>query len=338
MVTKGVLNMTLKRLRALALLPFFGLVACGGGGGADSGGAIANRPVANFQPKCTDLVCTFTNLSTDKDGDALSYTWELGDGTVATTADVTHTYAVGKAFNVKLTVVDGSVARLSAVYEVEVTVTAPAAAAAPHADFTISCSSLDCTYTDTSTYDPGSIFQSRVWDFGDGTPVGSGSPATHRYAATTLKTYAVKLTVTDAAGKVSTSTQTIPVAPPASALLTLTQASKVSVTLVSSSCSALGNDVIVTAPITQTIVTNGCFTPPVGVAVPLNGGATFAANTVLQVSVLSGLSGTTKLITPPAIRVTGDFTTGWTLTFDDGFGGAGEPDFNDLVILVKATP
>jgi len=36
--------------------------------------------------------------------------------------------------------------------------------------------------------------------------------------------------------------------------------------------------------------------------------------------------------------VTGGFTTGWTLTFDDGYGGAGEPDFNDLVILIIATP
>jgi len=173
----------------------------------------------------------------------------------------------------------------------------------------------------------------------------SASPASHRYAATGLTTYTVKLTVTDAAGKVSTSLQTIPVVPPASVVncvgggcvLSLTQASKVTVTLVSASCSAPGNDVILTAPIPQTIVTNGCFAP-LGVAVPLNGGATFAADTVLQLSVLSGLSGTTALVTAPSIRVTGNFTTGWTLTFDDGFGGPGEPDFNDLVILVKATP
>ena len=36
--------------------------------------------------------------------------------------------------------------------------------------------------------------------------------------------------------------------------------------------------------------------------------------------------------------VTGNFASGWTLSFDDGFVGPGEPDFNDLIITVKATP
>ena len=83
---------------------------------------------------------------------------------------------------------------------------------------------------------------------------------------------------------------------------------------------------------------NGCF-DPVGSAVELtNGGAPFAANTQLQFAVFSGTVQSTSLAFPPAIRVTGDFANGWTLTFDDGFGGPGEPDFNDLVILIKAFP
>ena len=337
--------MTFNWLRALAFLPFLGLAACGGGG-SGSGTATDTRPTANFAFSCTDLVCTFTSTSTDADvGDAITtYSWTFGDGpATVTTAIATHTFSAGNAYDVGLTVTDKLGVPNTIVRKV--TVTSPAVPAAPHAGFTIACSSLTCTFTDTSTYDAGSVFQSRLWDFGDGVTSPSASPASHQYAATTLTTYTVKLSVTDAAGKISTSTQSIPVAPPASVancvgggcVLSLTQASKVTVTLLSTSCSARGNDVVVTAPITQTIVTDGCFAP-VGVAVPLNGGATFAANTVLQVSVLSGLSGTTALVTPPAIRVTGDFTTGWTLTFDDGFGGAGEPDFNDLIILVKATP
>lgn len=337
--------MTLGWLRALALLPVLGMAACGGGG-SGSATATDTAPTANFAFSCTDLVCSFTSTSTDPDvGDVIaSQTWNFGDGTAAvTTANTTHKYAVGNVYDVTLTVTD----RIGVANTIvrKVTVTAPPAPAAPHANFTIACSSLDCTFTDTSTYDPGSTFQSRVWDFGDGVTLAAASPASHRYAATTLATYTVKLTVTDAAGKVSTATQTIPVAPPASVVncvgggcvITLTQASKVNVTLVSSSCSALGNDVLLTAPLTQTILTNGC-SAPVGVAVPLNGGATFAADTVLQFSVLSGLSGTTALGYAPAIKVTGNFSSGWTLTFDDGFGGPGEPDFNDLVILVKATP
>ena len=74
--------------------------------------------------------------------------------------------------------------------------------------------------------------------------------------------------------------------------------------------------------------------PPLDLA----GGAVFAANTELQAAVISGLSGTTGLATSPAIRLSGDFASGWTLVFDDGAGGSGEPDFNDLVILIRATP
>ena len=64
----------------------------------------------------------------------------------------------------------------------------------------------------------------------------------------------------------------------------------------------------------------------------------FPRNTTLQFAVRSGFSANASLVFPPSVRVTGGFTTGWTLTFDDGYGGAGEPDFNDLVILIIATP
>ena len=53
---------------------------------------------------------------------------------------------------------------------------------------------------------------------------------------------------------------------------------------------------------------------------------------------LSGTLPDSTIVFNPALRVSGDFAQGWTLVFDDGYGGPGEPDFNDLVILVKATP
>ena len=74
-------------------------------------------------------------------------------------------------------------------------------------------------------------------------------------------------------------------------------------------------------------------------AVPIGGGATFPAGTALQLSVLSGtLPEPRPIAFNPSLRVSGDFTQGWTLVFDDGYGGPAEPDFNDLVILVKPTP
>jgi len=336
-------------LRGLGLLLVVGsLSACGGGGGGGGGSspAVNQAPTANFAFSCADLVCTFTSNSTDQDvGDAVvSQSWTFGDGTTAVTAPApVHAFAAAGGYDVNLVVADRSGASSNIVRRV--TVTAPAAPAAPHANFSVSCVSLDCTFTDTTTYDPGSTFQSRLWAFGDSATLAGTNPALHSYAATTLTTFTAKLTITDMAGKTSTSIQSVLAAPPATSLncvggncvLNLTQASRVSAGLVSHSCTAQGNRVIITAPVQQVIFADGCV-DPVGSAVQLNGGALFAANTQLQIAVLSGTVPSTSLAFPPAIRLTGDFANGWTLTFDDGFGGPGEPDFNDLVIFIKATP
>ena len=333
-------------LRGLALLVFVALSACGGGGGGST--PAANRaPTANFGFACVDLVCTFTSNSTDQDiGDAVvSHSWTFGDGTTAVVTDPApvHTFAAAGGYDVNLVVADRSGVSNNIVRRV--TVTAPAAPAAPHANFDVSCNSLDCTFTDTTTFDAGSTLQSRLWDFGDSVTLAATTPATHSYAATTLTTYTPKLTITDQAGKTSTSVKSVVVAPPATSLncaggncvLNLTQASRVSAGLVSHSCSAQGNRVRITAPITEVLFPDGCV-DPVGTAVTLNGGAVFAANTQLQIAIESGTLPSTSLTFQPAIRLTGDFANGWILTFDDGFGGPGEPDFNDMVILIKATP
>ena len=153
-----------------------------------------------------------------------------------------------------------------------VTVTAPPAPAAPHANFTVSCISLYCTFTDTTTYDAGSALQSRLWDFGDSVTLAA---RTRRpiYAAPTLTTFTAKLTVTDIAGKISTSVQSVVVAPPATSLncagsvgggncvLNLTQAARVQAGLVSHSCSAQGDRVLITAPVTNPSSPTAASTP-----------------------------------------------------------------------------
>jgi PKD repeat protein len=335
-------------LRVVVLLLPLGLAACGGGGGGGSAApAPANTaPTANFSFSCADLTCNFTSTSTDQDvGDAIAlYGWTFGDASpLVTTANSSHTFAAAGTYSVTLNVADGAHAVGTIVRQV--TVTAPPVPAAPHAAFSVSCVSLDCTFSDTSTFDGGSVFQSRTWDFGDGVTLAATNPAPHHYAATVLTTYTTKLTIVDAAGKASTSAQTIVVAPPATTLncaggnctLALTTASRVTATLLSHSCGARNNQFVITAPVTQTIFADGCF-DQVGVAVPVNGGNTFTAGTVLQVAVLSGTVPGSSLAFTPTIRLTGDFANGWTLTFDDGFGGPGEPDFNDLVILIRAAP
>ena len=331
-------------LKAISLPLLLVLSACGGGG---SSTPVNTVPTANFAFSCVDLTCNFVNVSTTQDtNDALiAYTWTFGDGSpTAGTVDASHTYPAPSTYTVTLLVIDSKGARSTATRTVTVTAP-PAGGPLPHARFDASCISLDCTFTDTSTYDAGSTPQSRTWDFGDTATLSTTNPATHTYANLPVTTYNVRLTVTDTAGRSSTSIRTIIVAPPVttagcistSCSLVLSQASRVNVTLVSHSCSARNNTVLFTSPVTQTVFSNGC-ADATGVAVPIGGGATFPAGTALQLSVLSGTLGNSTIAFNPSLRISGDFTQGWTLTFDDGYGGAGEPDFNDLVILVKPTP
>ena len=84
----------------------------------------------------------------------------------------------------------------------------------------------------------------------------------------------------------------------------------------------------------ETLFSDGCYSPAVGTAFDLNGGAAFAAGTRLKAQVISGAG---NQVTAPALHVTGAYPT-WTLSFDDGVGGVGEPDHNDLIITVTANP
>jgi len=332
--------------RALWILPVLVTAACGGGGGGGGGGGTPqpNRaPTANFGFTCSDLSCNLSSTSTDEDvNDSIAgYSWNFGDGTTGTGANPTKAFTAAGTYNVALTVSD--LAGLTNTKTQAVTVTAAPSGPAPHANFTASCTSLDCTFTDTSTFDAGSAFASRSWDFGDNS-TGTATPTTHTYSATTLTTFTAKLTVTDAGGKVSTSSRSVVVSPPASTLncvgggcsLTLSAPARVTATIVSHSCSATGNEVAITAPVTQTLFADGC-TAPINSPVVTNSGAPFAAGTTLQFAVRSGISSSATLVFPPSVRVSGIYPQ-WTLTFDDGYGGAGEPDFNDLVILIIATP
>jgi PKD repeat protein len=217
---------------------------------------------------------------------------------------------------------------------------------APAADFTVTCASLACTFTNASTDGDGTI-SSSSWDFGDGTPASTDANPQHTYAASDLTTYTVKLTVTDNDGATATKSQDINVSPPATLTcgatpdcsLELTADAKVTVTLVSSDCELSGNTFKVTitppggSPVEETLFTDGCHTAD-GTSYQLQSDATFTAGTTIQAQVISG--GTT-LELPPAIRVTGTYPN-WTLEFDDGAQSEPpEPDFNDLVISVVAT-
>jgi PKD repeat protein len=149
-------------------------------------------PTANIDALCSDLSCTFDgSASTDANGPIAHYTWDFGDGTtgIPDQAVVTHTYAGAGPFTIGLVVTDGTG------NTAPTTVTKDLSNVAPEAGFTQSCTNLDCTFTSTSTDANGAI-ASYSWDFGDGTPAGTGASVTHHFA--TAATYTVALTVTDA--------------------------------------------------------------------------------------------------------------------------------------------
>jgi hypothetical protein len=122
--------------------------------------------------------------------------------------------------------------------------------------------------------------------------------------------------------------------------LVLTSASKVTITLETVDCEFNNNKFEITQPIAEVVFSDGCKVVD-GTAFVINGGAAFAAGTSLQTKFTQGTKPRPADPDPgpAATRVSGSFPN-WTIEIDDGggVGKPGEPDFNDLVLKVAATP
>ncbi|WP_025615216.1 PKD domain-containing protein [Cellulophaga baltica] len=147
------------------------------------------------------LAVQFTgDTSTDPDtGDVLTYAWDFGDGTTATTANPSHTFTTAGTYNVTLTVSDdGTPALSSSEATITITVTAPAnqaPTAVATSDIITGEASLAVQFSGDTSSDPdtGDIL-TYAWDFGDGTTATTANPS---HTFTTVGTYDVTLTVTD---------------------------------------------------------------------------------------------------------------------------------------------
>ena len=155
----------------------------------------------------TDLeTVTFTDSSSDTDGDIASYEWDFGDGNTSNDQNPTHEYADNGTYTVKLIVKDDDGATDTKSKDIIVRNVKPTA------NFTYTPKSpvkVDTTLTfiDNST-DPDGNVVNWTWEFGDGTIVYENQ-TNHTYSK--AGTYDVILTVTDDDGDTDSYTMTITV-------------------------------------------------------------------------------------------------------------------------------
>ncbi len=176
-------------------------------------------PVASFTTGTAGSQCltgnsySFTNTSSISSG-TLTYSWDFGDGSTATSQDATHSYTAAGTYTVKLTATSGNNCANS-------TTTTVTVYAQPVATFTINNASQCFTgnsysFTNTSSISSGTLTYS--WDFGDG-GTATSQDATHSYTA--AGTYTVKLTATSGNNCVNSTTKTVTVYPQPTAAFTI---------------------------------------------------------------------------------------------------------------------
>ena len=160
-------------------------------------------PSAGFGYSCTQLDCGFSDTSGDTDGSVVAWSWNFGDGNTSTAQNPSHLYAAGGGYTVILTVTDDDGATDTTSQMVSVA----APNAEPTADFSRSCTELDCSFSDSSGDSDGSVV-AWSWSFGDGNTSTAKNP-NHGYTA--AGSYTVTLTVTDDDGATNTTSQTVTV-------------------------------------------------------------------------------------------------------------------------------
>lgn len=143
-------------------------------------------------------------LSKDSDGYIVGYEWDFGDGSphsFSKTPQKSYDWAgnFDKEFRVVLTVTDndGQTGTTSQSIKVKYSNTSPVAdftylPAAPHVN-------QEMTFSASASYVrvTGRTIEDYTWDFGDGTPLVSGTSPGQKHTYTSTGTYAVKLKIRD---------------------------------------------------------------------------------------------------------------------------------------------
>jgi len=163
---------------------------------------VNQAPTASFSVVQDGLDVTFTDTSTDPDGDLItSWLWNFGDGTTSNQQNPPeYRYPAADTYTVTLTVTDEGGQSTSTQQIIVVNND-------PIADFSFVPTLLDVQFTDASSDTDGTI-ETWAWDFGDSNTSTFQNPL-HTYAAT--GTYDVTLTVMDDQGATKMETKTVEV-------------------------------------------------------------------------------------------------------------------------------
>ena len=176
-----------------------------GGRASDVTSAAISAPPANIAPVADpggpytgepgQMITFDGSASADPNGDALTYSWNFGDGSSGSGVNPTHTYAAAGNYTVTLTVRDGRLESAPVTTTAEIAV--PPANRAPVADPGGPYSGetgVEIRFDGSASSDPDGDSLTYAWEFGDGS-TGSGATPTHRYASSGV--YEVTLIVND---------------------------------------------------------------------------------------------------------------------------------------------
>jgi hypothetical protein len=127
--------------------------------------------------------------------------------------------------------------------------------------------------------------------------------------------------------------------------LAVEQRSTVTITLVSRACELTNNNVFAQQPSRRQVINNACVKAAgstYGITDPTSGAPiVFEAATTLSLELVQGTPDVgDPAVGPPHARMSGSASAGYVLNMDDGGNptGAGEPDFDDIVLRVTFTP
>ena len=141
--------------------------------------------------------------SSDPDGSIATYSWEFGDGELASGKTIEHAYPVGGRYVVRLTVTDDRGGEGSTTKNVVVNML-------PVPRFTATVDPGDAmryTFDASASSDPDGPIRQYSWNFGDGSATETGQVVVHTF--TVPNTYKVVLTVVDDFGAAISTSQDV---------------------------------------------------------------------------------------------------------------------------------